>query len=568
MKTPVVAIGLDAADPELLETWMAAGHLPNLQKLRDQGGYGRLRNLEYYKAETPWTMFLCGCSPEKIDYWTPVKFFEGSYRVDEIGAYDFSKYPPFYALGENYRVAVFDVPQTVLSKQVNGMQVLAWGAHSPQTPSHSEPPELFAEINSKYGAHPSLHKDHGAWWSEPYLKFLYAASKTGIERRAAICRDWLRQEQWDLLLTIFGEPHSVGHDLWHVSRTDHPLHGRTAAGRSFSSDPMLDVFSSVDKAIGELVAAAPEGAYVMVFAVHGSGNNTTDLASMVFLPEILYRFNFPGRFIMAPGKAAGSPPPMITNPRGGGSWQNNLWHNYRFVANPARRFLRQMLPRRIRNPLDKLLGPIPSGGAVSPAELNRRGEKVGWQPTMWYSPLWPKMRAYALPSFSEGYIRLNLQGREPQGIVAPADYAALCDELTAELHCLVNARSGKSIVKKVIRTRDSAADRRPGRPDADLVVLWDDEPADVVDHSKYGRIGPIPYRRSGSHRARGFWVVKGPGIAPGSAFPEADAIHLPPTILELMGAPIPAHFEGSALIRRAESPAAATGAIGRTGSAN
>src|SRR5688572_23346468 len=138
MKTPVVAIGLDAADPELLEAWMAAGHLPNLRKLREQGGYGRLRNLEYYKAETPWTMFLSGCGPEKIDYWTPVKFFEGSYRVDEIGAYDFIKYPPFYALGDDYRVAVFDVPQTALSKRVNGLQVLAWGAHSPQTPSHSE----------------------------------------------------------------------------------------------------------------------------------------------------------------------------------------------------------------------------------------------------------------------------------------------------------------------------------------------------------------------------------------------------------------------------------------------
>ena len=428
MKTSVVAIGLDAADPELLETWMAAGHLPNLSKLREQGGYGRLKNLEYYKAETPWTMFLSGCYPEKIDYWTPVKFFEGSYKADEIGAYDFDEYPPFYALGDDFRVAVFDVPQTALSKRVNGLQVLAWGAHSPQTPSHSEPPELFDEINVKYGEHPALHKDHGAWWNESYLKFLHAASRTGIERRVAICRDWLRQERWDLLLTIFGEPHSIGHDLWHVSREDHPLYGKTAAGRSFASDPVLDVFRSIDQGIGELIAAAPENAYVTVFAVHGCGHNTTDLGSMVFLPEFLYRFNFPGRYIIAPGKANGHVPPVITNPKGS-SWQNNLWQNYRYVANPVRRFLRLVLPRRIRNPLEKLFGALPSGGAISPAELIRRGEKVGWQPTMWFSPLWPKMRAFALPSFSEGYIRINLQGREPQGIVAPADYDALCDEL-------------------------------------------------------------------------------------------------------------------------------------------
>jgi predicted AlkP superfamily phosphohydrolase/phosphomutase len=462
-------------------------------------------------------------------------------------------------------VAVFDVPQTALSNRVNGMQVLAWGAHSPQTPSHSEPPELFDEINAKYGEHPSLHKDHGAWWNESYLKFLHAASRTGIERRVAICREWLRQERWDLLLTIFGEPHSIGHDMWHVSREDHPLHGKTAAGKSFASDPVLDVFRSIDQGIGELMAAAPQDAYVTVFAVHGCGNNTTDLASMVFLPEFLYRFNFPGRFIFAPGKANGHLPPVITKPKSG-SWQNNLWQNYRYVANPLRRFLWRVLPRRIRNTLDKLLGASPSGGAISPVELNRQGQKVGWQPTMWYSPLWPKMRAFALPSFSEGYIRINLQGREPQGIVAPAEYDSLCDELTAELHGLVNARTGKRIVKKVIKTRDSVADRRPGKPDADLVVLWDDEPTDVVDHPKYGRIGPIPYRRSGSHRARGFWAVKGPGIAAGTVFPEADAIHLPATILELMGAPVPAHLDGRAMIKPGTAaPMQSSAAIGHAG---
>ncbi|MEM9623061.1 MAG: nucleotide pyrophosphatase, partial [Pseudomonadota bacterium] len=60
MKTPVIAIGLDAADPVLVEEWLAAGHLPNLANLCAQGGYGRLKNLEYYKAETPWTTFLTG----------------------------------------------------------------------------------------------------------------------------------------------------------------------------------------------------------------------------------------------------------------------------------------------------------------------------------------------------------------------------------------------------------------------------------------------------------------------------------------------------------------------------
>lgn len=57
MKKPVIAIGLDAADPSLLETWMSQGHLKNLRRLRAQGAYTRLNNLDYYRAETPLTTF-------------------------------------------------------------------------------------------------------------------------------------------------------------------------------------------------------------------------------------------------------------------------------------------------------------------------------------------------------------------------------------------------------------------------------------------------------------------------------------------------------------------------------
>ncbi|MEM7649862.1 MAG: nucleotide pyrophosphatase, partial [Cyanobacteria bacterium P01_A01_bin.70] len=53
MGRPLIAIGLDAADPHLIEEWMAAGHLPRLQELREGGVYQRLRTFEYYRAETP-----------------------------------------------------------------------------------------------------------------------------------------------------------------------------------------------------------------------------------------------------------------------------------------------------------------------------------------------------------------------------------------------------------------------------------------------------------------------------------------------------------------------------------
>ena len=548
MNKKVIAIGLDAADPELLETWMAQGYLKNLKRLREEGAYGRLTNLQYYKAETPWTTFLTGCLPQKTGYWAPFKFYEGSYNVKEVQAYDFTEYQPFYALGDDYRVAVFDMPQSKLSDQVNGLQVLAWGAHSPQTPSHSLPDPLYDSLNARYGKHPALHRDHGDWWDQAYLNRLRTNMAKGIERRIQICRDWLKQEQWDLFLTIFGEPHSAGHDFWYLSQPDHPLYPYKP--KSWTADPMLETFEAVDNAIGEILYDVSEDAYVVVFAAHGSGNNTTDVSSMLFLPEFLYRFSFPGQVMFAAGKSGAPAPPMATSPKRK-TWTGEIWQR-KHDHNPLKRFLRRQLPSKFHRYLDQIFG-VSSEDVISPEQLRAQGQSLFWQPTMWYSPLWPKMKAFALPSFSEGYIRINLQGREPDGIVNPSEYDALCEELTQQLQKLTNARTGEPIVKQVVRTRQSASAQDPKLPEADLVVIWQEQPADVVDHPEFGRIGPVPYRRTGSHRGRGFLTVRGPNIEAGSTLPEGHGVDLAPTILELMDAPIPDYFDGKPLLKQKQA---------------
>jgi predicted AlkP superfamily phosphohydrolase/phosphomutase len=548
MKTPVIAIGLDAADPVLLENWMSQGYLKNLSRLRQQGTYGRLSNIEYYKAETPWTTFLTGCLPQKTGYWGPLKFHEGTYDAEVIEAYDFTEYPPFYALGDDYRVAVFDMPQSILSNKVNGAQVLAWGAHSPQTPSHSRPAQLLPDLIRQYGEHPALHKDHGDWWDQAYLTRLKQALETGLERRSAICRDFLRQEQWDLFLTVFGETHSACHDFWFLNQPDHPLYHHNQVG-GFASDPMLEVFESVDRVIGEILTEVPENAYVVVFAAHGFGSNTTDVPSMLFLPEFLYRFSFPGKFMLPSGQPGTVPPPPITAPKKL-NWQAEMWrhtHDPNLLKRWLKRWgsdkLNQKLDSGLRK-LNKLMGLDYSFSSG----LSRPKGTMTWQPPMWYQPHWHRMKAFALSSFSEGYIRINLQGREPEGIVAPSEYDDLCDELTQQLYSLKNGRTGEPMVKKVVRTRQSTTDRDPKLPDADLLVMWQDPPADVMDSPDFGRIGPVPHRRTGSHRARGFLMARGPGIDPSSRLPESHAVNLAPTILDLMGAPIPKYFDGKPLL--------------------
>ncbi|MGK7934684.1 MAG: alkaline phosphatase family protein [Xenococcaceae cyanobacterium] len=553
MKKPIIAIGLDAAEPKIIERWMSQGYLPNLARLRQQGSYSRLHNTVNYDGtatetsatERLWVMFGTGCLPNKTRYWGPVTYNASNYQVkhDTVnGAYDFKQYPPFYALGNNYRVAAFDVPVSALSEDVKGLQILGWGGHAPHTPSHSLPAEALPNIIQQYGKNPVLHQDYGYWWDRAYGDRIRKGLKVSTYNRAKICRDILQQEDWDLFITVFGETHSAGHDFWHLSQADNPLYPY----KREASDPMLEAFQDVDRAIGEILAEVPNDTSVVVFAVHGMDNNVTDMFSMTFLPELLYRYNFPDKFGLARGKLGAKVRPPFTNPRRK-SWSGEVWQR-RYHPNPLKRWLMPWVPSQY----DKLLGKGEEPALTSPYELREQGKPLNWMPAMWYQRHWSKMKAFALPAFAAGHIRINLQGREQKGIVALSEYGAVCNELIQYLHRLTDGRTGKPIVKDVVRTRnqDNALSTDSTLPDADLVVLWQEQPSDVVDSPDFGRIGPITYYRSGGHRPDGFLLLKSPNIQPNSDLPQAQAIDIAPTILELMGANIPDYMDGKSLLNK------------------
>lgn len=531
---PLIVVGLDAADPLLVERWMDAGRLPTLARLRAEGTYTRLANFDYCRAEAACTSFLTGCPAWQTGRWGSFKFHARDYRVAELQAYEFDEYPPFYAVGSGRRVAVFDLPQTRIAPDVDGIQVLGWGAHSSLTPRASVPEGLLAELTARYGEHPTYDKDHCALWDDRAMRQMKIGLETGIARRARICRDLLQREPWDLFLTYFGETHSAGHFYWHLSDPSHPLHTTAAGG----GDWLLEVFQAVDRAIGEIAAAAPPGARLVLFSDHGMEANSTDLPSLVFLPELLYRWSFPGQVALESGSAGALPPPVV--PRAGRSWTDEVWAR-KHDRNPLMRAMRRRLPVEFFHyTIEARLGI--NGIPLCPEDC-----PLGHEPPMWYHPAWPRMKAFALPSFSEGYVRLNVRGRERDGIVEPADYVRTCDEIEALLRQTRNARTGSPLVRKIMRSRRTADEHDPKLPDPDLLILWTGEPADLAD-TPFGRIGPMPFQRTGSHVERGFLLASGPGIALVRAGANAHALDLAPTILSLMDAPVPSYMEGKPLL--------------------
>ena len=556
MNKSTVVIGLDAAQPRPIEKWMAEGHLPNLSKIRDLGTYSRLENTvnycgvptEYSTTEPLWATFSTGCRADTLGYWDTVSYNPDNYEIvcDVVtSGYDYQEYAPFYALGEDYKVAVLDVPVTILSEDVNGVQILGWGGHYPYTVSASNPPEIFSEVIEKYGKNPVLHNDNGLWWNPKYVTWIQQALTQSIQGHSAIARDLLQQDDWDLFMMVFGETHTVGHDLYNHSQADHPAYNSLTKNGT-KPDPVLSTYKQVDAAMGEILAAAPQDANVLCFSVHGMAANFTDLLSMAVLPELLYRFHY-GKAAIAPGKVGSTPGAIVTKPIRN-SWPGEVWSQV-YETNPVKKLFRTWTHKKfLRKQKHGLLSPYSLLDEPIEQEL-----AMGWMPSMWYSPLWSEMKAFALPAFTNGHIRINLKDRERDGVVDSSEYHALCDEISEILYELTDARTGNKVVKQVVKTRTNPLDNDPKLPDADLVIIWQEPITDVVDSSRLGRVGPLTHCRAGGHKGQGFLLAKGPDIPQGYNLPPGETVDLAPTILHLMNAEIPQYLDGKNLLENIPS---------------
>jgi hypothetical protein len=394
MTQAVIALGLDALDPRLLEQAVDSGRLPVLARLLSEGAYARQQNFEYYRTENSWLTFLQGCSPADSEEWGHQDYSAGGYEAKERAAYRFDRYPPFYALGDR-RVLVFDVPLVGLVDGVSGIQLLGWGTEVNQILRQSSPPVLMGEIIARHGRHPLYdtitNADDGSETLSYRIPSLYDSELLrtikdqlvlAVRQRTSIILELMAAERWDLVLCVYAEMHTAGHIFWHSSQA-HPLSSQLTDRPS--GDFLMEILEETDKALGLLLEKAEPGADIIVFSPHGMQANSLDLYSMLFLPELLYRWTS--------GKAAfrndADSPLAPAKTDFSRHWREEVW---------------DMRTEHGETVLE------------SPAVQGSRGDPLDWDPANWYQRLWPEMKAFVLPGYSEGLIRVNVAGRDgPDG---------------------------------------------------------------------------------------------------------------------------------------------------------
>lgn len=142
---------------------------------------------------------------------------------------------------------------------------------------------------------------------------------------------------------------------------------------------------------------------------------------------------------------------------------------------------------------------------------------------------------------------LNVAGREPQGLVAQEDYERVRSELRQKLESLGD-HEGRPIGTVAHRPEDLYAERRGIVPD--LLVYFGD-----LAWRSIGLVGTgsvhVFENDTGSddanHAHEGLYVLVADGVAPGPAA-ERDIRDVAPTLLDLLGEPVPPEMEGSTLL--------------------
>jgi predicted AlkP superfamily phosphohydrolase/phosphomutase len=164
---------------------------------------------------------------------------------------------------------------------------------------------------------------------------------------------------------------------------------------------------------------------------------------------------------------------------------------------------------------------------------------------------WSRTKAYPLGGGSQ--ISINLEGREPQGIVKPgAEYELVCRQVQAAFQTLRDPSTGEPIVERVWRKDEIYGEQVleliPELPD--LYIEWvNDQYTDVggVGYSR-GMISEPVHGRSGGHTMRGMFLARGKGIMEGHLIEGAHLVDVAPTILNILDVPVPHAMDGQVLV--------------------
>jgi predicted AlkP superfamily phosphohydrolase/phosphomutase len=476
----VLVIGWDGADWRILDPMLEGGALPNLAALIERGGKAVLKSTLPTHSWSAWPSFLTGVDPDDHGVFDILERRGGTGRQYPVSFRSIRERTFMDDLARaGVETVVVNVPLTFPPPEIKGKLIA--GGVLPKRRAFTHPESLERELEEAGARWPINGTSWVTFRNRP--EALLDEADRFIEARQRACEHLLDTTDWQVACMVFVETDRIQHCLSKYVSSDHPDYPELS--KTALAARVRDTYRLLDDCLGRLLGRTNPRDLVVFMSDHGMQSCT----GAVNMDRLLERLGF--LEFSASNAVLG-----------------------RMQWGPVR-----ALARRAYD----LLGL--HGKVALPQSVN-----------------WSKARAYtSVRSTGEG-ISVNLAGREPEGIVDPADFESVRDQVAAAVASFVDPRRGRRPVGKVWR-REEVFKGRYAAEGPDLLL----EPAPLysLTHAR-AAVEPADWLCA-DHRVDGVLAAAG-GPAEGSSLPEtARLVDLAPTILAAAGAPASVRHSGSVL---------------------
>lgn len=500
MSPRLIIFGLDGATFDVVRPWAEAGHLPTLYALMQRGICGDLESTLPPLTATAWPSFLTGKNPGKhgvFDFFrlTPGELhfvtsqqIDGRWWAEELSDAGLS-------------VALLNVPLTHPPRPIAGYIIP--GTPTPDEGHTTFPRDLLLTCECELGT----YRISPRVGYEPGNEATFCAALHDlIDLQTRYAMRLMVDRPTEVVMVHFLATDIAQHALWKQHDAAHPRHRAAEAARFGTA--LCEVFAHIDRAMAEVLGLASAETNVIVISDHGFGP--------------LHRTVNINNFFIERG--------LLTLKRD---------RSVRVRAWLFRHDLDLGVPWKIirRLGLDGRLG-----------KLGRRAFALAQRKLVTFDDVdWGRTVAYSWGHVGQVYI--NVKGRTPHGCVEPADYEATRRRVIEALEAWRDPITDYPIVDTII-SRESVThgSHLDEGPDLHLIMAGyrtQAYPLFAADGRLFARRVPGD---TGSHRRQGILIACGPDVAQARSISNARLIDLAPTILHLLGVPLPADYDGCVLV--------------------
>lgn len=500
----VTILGLDGADWKIINSMFDQGDLPVLRNLVEKGTHGILRSTIPPNSPPAWASMITGVNPGKHNIFD-FTYIDDTYNKLPIDAMARISAPPMWRILNQHGVStgIVNLPIHFPPEPVKGFVVCGV-----VTPWNAEVFTYPHEISHKIG-------NPGEQWLIG-KKLVYGGDPEAfleeIKVKTRIQADWTirlqKEYQPEFLFAVFDGTDKIQHFFWKYWDASHPRYDPRT--KQVLRQAIPSFYKDIDKYIGEIISTRPESD-VFIVSDHGFVGMTKDFYIEKWLLQKGYLH-------------LKKTPPMPSGTRS--ARLGSLWN--KLAAN-------QTLKAALKgNRFSNWLTAILKQRMVENRNNSRLNQNADWSQTRVF-----------FSGISAQSLQVNLKGREALGIVDPADYDALVQEVISALKMNVDPVTGESIVRSAFERKEIYDG--PCKTNApDIVILTEDAyllqegfPDELIrPSSAYGM------DRSGRHRLEGIFIACGPNICQHKPAIEADIVDIMPTALYLNGVQIPNYIDG------------------------